>query len=315
MFLIIFLVFISTLLVVYAGYAIINSRQIMKSEEASRRLAAAGPQEQGSLRKDTTVSAVQYLNNALQGRQWVRNLSFSLERAETKVRPGPFVLMMALLGMLGLIPGVMMGNWFLAIVMAGIGWYLPWFWLKGKLKKRVAEFTKQLPSAIDLLVSAMRTGYSFQSASQLIAQEVPAPLGSEFTRFYEEQRLGVDVRTALLDMQERIGGLDLKMFTTAVIVQRETGGNLSEVLSRLAELMRQRAAMKGKIEALVAEPKMSARFLGAMPIVVFVILSLINPGFMAPLRGTETGRMILMFAASAVTVGYMIMMSIADVDI
>ena len=197
-----------------------------------------------------------------------------------------------------------------------LGWLLPFAWLRWRQKKRITAFEQQLPDAIDMLVSAMRAGYSFQAATQFIGEEMIDPLGPEFARFYEEQRLGMDVRTALVAMQSRLDSLDLKMFVTAVLIQRETGGNLSEVLSNLADLVRQRIAMRGQIQTLIAEPKLSARFLAILPIIVFLILSATNPHFFDPMTAPGSpGRLILSITAISVVVGYMIMMKIADVDV
>ena len=126
----------------------------------------------------------------------------------------------------------------------------------------------------------------------------------------------MEVRTALLALQTRVDSLDLKMFVTAVLIQRETGGNLGEVLSNLADLIRQRIAMRGQIQTLIAEPKLSARFLAGLPIIVFLILSMINPHFFdAMLRDGSAGRLVITLTAISVVVGYMIMMKIADVDV
>jgi tight adherence protein B len=196
------------------------------------------------------------------------------------------------------------------------GWLGPFLWLRWRQKKRIRDFEQQLPDAIDMLVSAMKAGYSFQAATQFIGEEMIPPLGPEFARFYEEQRLGVDVRTALISMQNRLESLDLKMFVTAVLIQRETGGNLGEVLSNLADLIRQRIAMRGQIQTLIAEPKLSARFLAVLPVLVFLVLSAMNPHFFDPMTAPGSiGRLVLTISAISVVVGYMIMMKIADVDV
>ena len=134
-------------------------------------------------------------------------------------------------------------------------------------------------------------------------------------RFYEEQRLGMEVRTAMLALQSRIDSLDLKMFVTAILIQRETGGNLSEVLGNIGTLMRERAALKADIETLTAESKMSARILSALPVVVFVLINLINANFMKPMLSSQTGVIVFVIAAFMVMAGYYTMMKIADIDI
>jgi tight adherence protein B len=150
---------------------------------------------------------------------------------------------------------------------------------------------------------------------RFIGEEVAAPLGPEFMRFYEEQRLGMEVRTAMLALQSRIDSLDLKMFVTAILIQRETGGNLSEVLGNIGTLMRERAALKADIETLTAESKMSARILSALPLVVFVLINLINSNFMKPMLSSQIGIIVFVVAAFMVMAGYYTMMKIADIDI
>ena len=309
-------VFLATLGVLVGGYILYNRRSLAAAEAARTRLRTKTESERvRSLLKDDRVSEVAFINRVLSGIDWVGRLQTVLERAGVTMKPAAFLLVIVVSGMAGTFLGGRMNSSLFAVILTIAGWGAPLYWLKRKQRKRVLAFEQQLPDAIDMLVSAMKAGYSFQAATQFIGDEVSAPLGPEFARFYDEQRLGVDVRTALLSLQDRIDSLDLKMFVTAVIIQRETGGNLGEVLSSIAEVIRQRIAMKGQIQALVAEPKMSARFLAILPIVVFLLLSVGNPNFLRPLLETGVGRMMLVSSALMVIMGYMVMMKIADVDI
>jgi tight adherence protein B len=210
---------------------------------------------------------------------------------------------------------MMAGNIAGAAAGTAVGVSLPILWLGMRANKRMALFQEQLPEAIDMLVSAMKAGYSFQAAMKFIGEEVPEPLGPEFARFYEEQRLGMEVRTALLAMQDRTDSLDLRMFVTAILIQRETGGNLGEVLGKISTVMRERAALKGEIRTLTAESKLSARILGALPFVVFGMVNLLNPGFMRPMLQTAYGPWVFVGAMGMVATGYWIMMQIADIEI
>ncbi len=121
-----------------------------------------------------------------------------------------------------------------------LGAVAPFIVVRHMQKRRAKKFEEQLPDAIDMIVNAMRAGFSFQAALKFCGDEIAAPLGDEFTRIYDEQRLGSDMRQALLGMQERVGTLDAKMLVTSLLIQRETGGNLSEVLGGLATLIRDR---------------------------------------------------------------------------
>lgn len=309
-------IFLATMAFVVGGYVLINRRTLEAAEIARSRLRAnEGPEKTWRILKDERISDVPFLNRLLSGKSWVDALAVQLERAGSETRPVTFLMIILIAGLLGtLIGGKIAGP--AAVLFMILGWLGPFLWLRWRQKRRLNQFEQQLPDAIDMLVSAMKAGYSFQAATQFIGEEMIDPLGPEFARFYEEQRLGMDVRTALISMQSRVDSLDLKMFVTAVLIQRETGGNLSEVLSSLADLVRQRIAMKGQIQTLIAEPKLSARFLAVLPIIVFLVLSATNPHFFDPMTAPGSlGRLVLTISAVSVVVGYMIMMKIADVDV
>jgi tight adherence protein B len=309
-------IFLATMAFIVGGYILINRRTLEAAEVARSRLRTQeGPEKTYRLLKEDRISDVPFLNRLLSGQSWIDAIGIQLLRAGSDLKPVTFLMVILSSGLLGtLIGGKVSGIAGVFFMIAG--WLGPFLWLRWRQKKRIRDFEQQLPDAIDMLVSAMKAGYSFQAATQFIGEEMIPPLGPEFARFYEEQRLGVDVRSALISMQNRLESLDLKMFVTAVLIQRETGGNLGEVLSNLADLIRQRIAMRGQIQTLIAEPKLSARFLAVLPVLVFLVLSAMNPHFFDPMTAPGSlGRLILTISAVSVVVGYMIMMKIADVDV
>jgi tight adherence protein B len=186
--------------------------------------------------------------------------------------------------------------------------------MKRAQNKRIAAFEGQLPEALDMLVNALKAGYSLQAAMDFVGREFPEPLGPEFARFYDEQRLGIDVRTALLRMQERIATTDTRMFVTSLLIQRESGGNLAEILSTISNLMRERAAFRGQVATLVAEPKASAKVLSSLPPLIFLLLNWMDPEFTRPLLERQAGHYILMYAAVSTIIGYFVMLKLAEVD-
>jgi tight adherence protein B len=236
-----------------------------------------------------------------------------LQRAGSAQKPGVFVLISTLLAVVGLAVGAR-ASLLLAVILAAILGLLPWLWLGHAQRKRIAAFDAQLPEALDMMSNAMKAGYSFQAAAKFISEEIGAPLGTEFGRFYDEQRLGIDVRTALVGMHERIDSLNLKMFVTAVLIQRETGGNLTELLGNLGTLMRDRVALRGQIDTLASEPKLSGRFLSLLPVVIFLMLGILDPGFVAPFRSSTTGHYLLAGGVVSCIIGYLMMMKMAQID-
>lgn len=316
MILILSAIFLATLGLIVVAYLMLNRTVLTGQDIARSRLR---PEEQAqrtwTLLKDESVSDVPFLQRLMDGKTWSHAIRSELLIAGSELKPATFVLTWAMVGLVGTVLASRLETLVFAVVLTLFSWALPWLWLKRQQKRRLARFAEQLPDAIDMLVSAMKAGYSFQAATQFIGEEMIDPLGSEFARFYDEQRLGIEVRTALLNLQGRMDSLDLKMFVTAVIIQRETGGNLSEVLSGLSDLIRGRMSLKGHIETLVAEPKMSAKFLAVIPVIVFMVIMAVNRAFMQPMLESSGGRIALGGAAISVMAGYMVMMKIADVDI
>jgi tight adherence protein B len=316
--LILALVFVGTLGVVVGAYVITNRRTLATHDAALRRLREVDetPESIRSILRDTNVSNVPMLDRLLAGREVTRTVTVQLQRAGLDMTPGSFMLRLSISAVAGLVLSRMISTALVTPVIGVLlGAALPLLWLRSKQRARLKTFQDQLPEAIDMLVSAMKAGYSFQAAMKFIGEEVTVPLGPEFARFYEEQRLGMDVRTALIELQQRIDSLDLRMFVTAVLIQRETGGNLGEFLEKISGLMRERAAIKGEIESLTAESKLSAKILGGLPFVVFGAVNLLNPGFMRPMMQTWYGPWVMFGAACSVFMGYSMMMKIADVDV
>jgi tight adherence protein B len=312
-------VFIGVVGVLIGGYLFINRRALAQTDAALERLRERDrgtPDSVRSILRESNVSTLPALDRLLAGRGVTSVVAEQLQKGGLDtMTPASFILRVVISMVVGFTLGWFYQGAIIGLLGAVIGFMIPIWWLNGKQKKRVSLFREQLPDAIDMMVSAMKAGYSFQAAMRFIGEEISAPLGPEFIRFYEEQRLGMEVRTALLALQGRVDSLDLKMFVTAVLIQRETGGNLSEVLGNIGTLMRERAALKGDIETLTAESKMSARILSALPLVVFVLINLINRNFMKPMLASRTGIIVFVTAAFMVMAGYYTMMKIADIDI
>ena len=312
-------VFVGTIALLLGVYVFVNRRKLSATDAALARLRRVEEAQQVSIRsilRDVSVSDLPIFDRVLAGRGITTEVAERLTKAGMDITPGSFLLRMALSAILSF---VLVQAWWryvpLSVAALVVGAILPWVWVARRRAKRIAAFQSQLPDAIDMLVSAMKAGYSFQAAMKFIGEEVPDPLGPEFLRFYEEQRLGLEVRTALLTLQARVDSIDLKMFVTAILIQRETGGNLSEVLDKISGLMRERSALRGEIDSLTAESRLSARILGSLPFVVFGAINVVNPKFIEPMMKSGIGPWIFGFAAVSVSLGYWVMMSIADIDI
>lgn len=311
-------VFLSSLFLIVGGFVFLNRRRLSSTDAARERTGDVGGILHGTapstILRDVRVSEFKALNELLSGRGFTLQLDKELAKAGSRQRPGEFLLFTLLFAMIGLtLATFTVGGVFSAFGLF-FGAAVPWLLLMRKQRSRSRTFENQLPDALDLLTNSLRAGYSLQAAMEFVGKESSKPLGPEFTRFYDEQRLGIDVRTALVAMQERMGTDDARMFVTALLLQRETGGNLSELLTNISTIIRQRLQFRGQVATLTAEPKASARVLAAMPFVMFGVLYSMNREYMQPILTTPGGQLALMYALASVLVGYFIMARIADVD-
>lgn len=314
-------VFLGTLLVIVGLYTFVNRRQLSASDAVRRRLLddlrPADPARAPAaiIRRDREASSIGFLNRILAGKGFTVAAQAELDRAGSRQTVGTFGLTMVLAAGVGALVGIRIAGATLGAALAGIGVFVPILLLKKQQADRAKKFEQQLPEAIDMLVNAMKAGYSLQAAMKFIGDELGEPIGPEFVRFYDEQRLGMDVRAALLNLQERVDTLDVKMFVTALLIQRESGGNLAEIMTNLSSLMRERMGLRGQIDVLTAEPKMSAVVLTALPVILFVVINVMNPRYMTPLYTTNAGHLLLAYSAVSLTVGYVFLNRIGQIDI
>lgn len=310
--LVLFLVFMGSALVVVGAYAFINRRRLA-AQEALRDRLAEHPEAPGSLLRDERKSAVPILDRLLTSHPLTPTAERLLRRAGSRFSVGEFLLGSLALAAIAWLLVSPYGVWFgvTAVVVAGV---LPSLVLQLLRQRRERRFNQQLPEAIDMIVNAMRAGFSLQAAMRFAGEECEAPLGEEFMRFYDEQRLGVDVGAALLAMEERVDSLDLRMFVTSVMIQRESGGNLTEILSGLSKIIRDRDALRGQIDTLTAEPKFTGWALSALPVIAFLLVMWLNRPMMQPMFEQRTGQLMLVSAALAIVLGFYVLRRMARIE-
>ena len=203
----------------------------------------------------------------------------------------------------------------LAIIAGLITLPIPLLYVLWKRGKRLDNFGRQLPAAMDLMGQALRAGQSLPSAIQLVGTQVPEPLGPEFHDAFEQQNLGASVTDTLRAMSERIPNLDLQFFSTAVILQRQTGGDLAEILEKISHLTRERYQIKGQIQALTGEGRMSGIVLLGLPPVLFCVMLKINYGYITALFVHPLGQMMLAGAIVMQFIGAFAIKKIIDIKV
>jgi tight adherence protein B len=198
-------------------------------------------------------------------------------------------------------------------LLLGLG--LPHLYIKRRLRKRQMAFLKLFPEAIDLMVRGLRAGLPVAESFNVVSRELPAPMGDTFATISQQTQLGVPMEKALTDASIRIDMTEFNFFVTTIILQRETGGNLGEILSNLSDMLRQRQMMKLKIGALSSEARASAYIVGALPFVVWGLLSMVSPAYLQPLYNDFRGNMALMVAGGMILVGGFIMKRMTMLEI
>ncbi len=261
-------------------------RRLAELREQSVALAAGG-----LLRRPEAVSRVPLVDRVLRGFPLVRRLKRMLDVSTLPLGAGDFVVLIALAAVAALLTGVyVLGSPRLGLllgILAVAGPLLGIYHLRQKWERQVAE---QLPDAIELITRAMRAGHSLQTGLALVGQELAEPIRGLFKRAHDEMDLGLRMERALGTLAERVGSQDMHVFVTALLIHREVGGDLAEMLDRLAYVIRARARLAGKIRAMTAEGRFSGLVLSIAPAVVLAMLLVINPAYVGDFLKEPTGQ-------------------------
>jgi tight adherence protein B len=207
------------------------------------------------------------------------NLSKVIEQADANVKPSALVGIGLIAALIGGAFTAWMVNIYVAPVFALGGLIAPFAWLFWRRASRLKKFAAQLPDAMELVARALRAGHSLAAGLHVVAEEMPAPICKEFGRVYEEQNLGIPLEEALKGMCDRVPNLDLKFFVTSVAIQRQTGGDLAEILDRIGYVIRERFKILGQVKALTAEGRLSGVVLIALPIGLFILMLWMKPDY------------------------------------
>ena len=196
-----------------------------------------------------------------------------------------------------------------------LGLASPYAVLKVQRASRLKAFNALLPEALDLMTRALRAGHALGSAIELIGQESPAPLGPEFASLFQQQKLGVRLREAMLEMGARVPSNDLHFVITAILVQRETGGDVTEILERTTHVIRERARIEGEVRTKTAQGRLTVWILGLLPVGMLVMINLVSPGYSHILFHDPLGQKMLYAGAGSMVVGGLVIRKIVDVKV
>jgi tight adherence protein B len=239
-----------------------------------------------------------------------------LSQGSVDVRAGNFLIFClagaVLFGLLFMVAG---GSFVFGWAGGVLGFFVPYAYASHRRSKRFQRFEEKFPEAIDTLARAVRAGHAFTTALEMIANEVSEPVAGEFRQLFEEQKFGLPVRDALLNLAERIPLVDVKFFVTAVMLQRETGGNLAEILDNLSYVIRERFKIQRQVRVHTAQGRLTMVLLMALPPTIVLVMLTLNPGFIQPLFTDPLGHALIVAGITLQTIGYFFIRRIIRIQV
>ncbi len=319
--LIFILTFLTVTLLLLAVWMIASSgtgqEVVRRRMEAVRKAERRGDVSLGlKLVRDEMLSSVPVVHRLMMQWSWSVRLQEYISQAGLKTKPGKLVLLSAVLGMGAyLLSGRFFAQFWIQVLWAlGLA-SIPFVFIAWKRRRRLRQFEEHFPEALDLLGRAVRAGHAFTTGLEMIAKESAEPIGGEFRATFEEQNFGLPVRDALLNMTERVPIVDVRFFVTALLVQKETGGNLAEILDGLARVVRDRFRIYREVRVRTAQGRLTAGILIALPIFMLCILSILNPTYIRVLFEDPKGPMMLGTAAIMQLIGSALIWKIIHIEV
>ena len=308
---------LAVLLLIVGVIESVNSERALVEKRLGRYL---GEEKTSESRESERSMVTDWVNKRVERSSFGDRIARELARADLKLKVAEYFALYFITIFLGALIFGFLGGWHPVSFLIGavLGAFAPRFYVKRQQRQRLNRFNDQLGDMLNLMVNGLRAGYSTMQAMEAISKELPTPISDEFRRVVQEMQLGVPMETALDNLLRRIPSDDLDFVVTAINVQREVGGNLSEILDSISFTIRERVRIKGEIRVMTAQVRASGTLLSIIPMALALILWFMNPDYLlsffdgpSPLCGwAAIGLIIIMIAA-----GYFIMMKIADIEV
>src|SRR4030043_735803 len=312
--------FILTLALIEGGYYSLRKIRSREKREVLRRLRGYPTTEYDreiiDIMRKTMLSEVPWLNRVLLSIRWTDKLSRMIEQSGTESTLGVFILLSIVLASGGFVIGLWVAsNALLSLILAFFLGVFPFLYVYLKKKRRMEKFQRQLPDALDLIARALKAGHAFTAGLKMVGDELGEPLGTEFQKTLHEINFGSGIPEALKGLTHRVDCPDLRFFIISVIIQRETGGNLAEILAKIAYLIRIRYKLQNRVQVLSAEGKLSAIILIAIPFVIALALSVLNPVYIKTLFIDPVGKALVAFALLMMAIGIVVMKRMIQIKV
>ena len=310
------------LTLVAGGIGLYRMSRDSEGRRVRERLRSLAPRAQNAapvktaLLKDLKYSGLPAVDAMLRKTRWAHAVYRILAQGEIKMRVAPFLLLVLVAGTAGAALSIMiLREPLLILPSAAVPGALPFLWAYRRKVRRVKRFERVFPDALDILTGALRSGLALTGAIQVVAEECANPVAGEFSILFDEIRLGTDTRLALRNLAERVDSKELDLFVIAVLLQRDTGGNLAEILEGTAFVIRDRLRILGDVRALTGQARLSAVILSALPVALAIFILASAPDYMRGLTQDPMGRYLVFGAVGLQLIGYFAMRRIATIRV
>lgn len=293
-----------------------RSRVLRERLDVLERAVRRNPTEELELLRDELLSEIPALNRFLSRHRLFTVLQRYLSQSGMKIRAGKFLLLSVCCACaFAIVPTALRWPSFTLLIFALVGLAIPTGVASFRRQKRFNSFEQQFPEALELLGRAVRAGHSLATGLELIGKELPDPTAQEFRTLHAEQQFGLPLRDALLNLCERVPMIDVKFFATTLMLQRETGGNLAEILDKLSYLIRERFKIRRQVQVYTAQGRMTMILLMALPPLVLIVLSFIHSDLTKVLFTEPAGQRLLYIAIALQLIGYLLIRKIIRIQV
>ncbi len=302
------LIFLALLFIFLAISSIPEKGWIKRERRIEKRLGGLEEEEVApSILRDELLSEIPALDEFLDQFHSVRSINYLLNRANLRIRVGEFILFSLFLAFLGLFISARIGFSGLAVVAGGLlTGFIPVFYIIGRIRKRKERFLDQFSDALDLMSSGLRSGYTLPGSFKILAEEMEDPVGGEFQRAVEQMDLGLDTFEVLDKMMEKVDLPDLNLFVTAVRIQKDTGGNLTEILDKISNSIREKQKVKGHLKAITAQGRFTGAVLTLLPVAILLIMFIINRDYLLVLFHHPIGVKMMKLSLASLMIGFLL---------
>jgi len=309
------------ILVLTFAVILVSTRPSAQEKRLQQRLTSLSPvpglgEENAELLKRTSYSDIPLLDVIFQRLTITQNLKTLIVQSDSKWTVGRLVAATVLVFVSAAwLPMVWLPSLTLRLALASVLASVPYFMIRIQRDRRFRRFEVILPEALDLMTRGLRAGHSVSSTIEMVGQEVAAPVGVEFKKCFEQQNFGLPFREAIEDLARRIPIADLQFLVTAILVQKESGGNLAEVLDKAGVVIRERIRIKGELAIYTAQGKLTGWILGMLPFIMFVLLSMVNAQYTAVLIHDPLGQKLVIVGLVLMTAGFLTIRKIVNIKV